>query len=88
MPLEARLVPINRPSRRSGRGRQQGGNLLSILTAANQIAKAVKPATILGNVLDATGASKGRVGKVIRDLASVGQQLGYGNKRGRGRRRK
>ena len=82
MSLEAKLVPVKR-RRGKGKSRQKGGfsiaGLLSGLNTANQIAKAVKPATLLANVLDSTGASKGKVGKVIRDIASVGQQFGYGH---------
>jgi len=87
------IVPVRRPmylgyGRKGGRrGGQKGGigigAILSGLSTANQIAKAVKPATLLGNVLDATGASKGRVGRVIRGIASVGQSLGYGRRRRR-----
>ena len=85
MSLEARLVPVKRRKGR-GKSRQKGGfsiaGLLSGLNTANQVAKAVKPATLLANVLDSTGASKGKVGKVFRDIAAVGQKLGYGHKKG------
>ena len=72
------IVPVRRPT--LGYGRRGG------LSTANQIAKTVKPATILGNILDATGASKGKVGRVIRGIASVGQSLGYGKRRRRRRK--
>ena len=101
MPVD--IVPIRR-HRYLGYGRRGGqrggigvGAILSGLSTANQIAKTVKPATILGNILDATGASKGKVGRVIRGIASVGQSLGYGkrrrkrkssSKKGNGRRRR
>ena len=91
------IVPVRRPlylgsGRRGGRrGGQRGGigvgAILSGLSTANQIAKTVKPATILGNILDATGASKGKVGRVFRNIASVGQSLGYGKRRRRRRRK-
>ena len=82
------IVPVRKGYGR--RGGQRGGigvgAILSGLSTANQIAKTVKPATILGNILDATGASKGRVGRVIRGIASVGQSLGYGKRRRRRRK--
>lgn len=59
-------------------------NPFSILSAL----QAIKPAKTVGNIMDVTGVSDGRVGGPIRDFLRFGEKLGFGEQPSRNGRMK